>query len=47
MMTITIRVVAPKKPSKPQSAEMDAATELVQMEYEPGLTLTGPDVLLK
>ena len=47
MMTITIGDVTPKKPSKPQSAEMDAATELVRMAKEQGLALTGPDGLLK
>ena len=43
MMTITIGDVTPKKPSKPQSAEMDAAAELVRMAREQGLALTGPD----
>ena len=31
MTTITIGDVTPKKPSKPQSVEMDAATELVRV----------------
>ena len=39
--------VTPKKPGKPQSAEMDAATELVRMAKEQGLVFTGPDGLLK
>ena len=47
MMTITIGDVTPKKPSKPQSAEMDAAAELVRMAREQGLALTGPDGRLK
>ena len=47
MMTITIGDVTPNKPGKPQSAEMDAATELVRMAKEQGLVLTGPDGLLK
>ena len=47
MMTIIIGEVTPKKPSKPQSAEMDAATALVRMAKEQGLALTGPDGLLK
>jgi putative transposase len=47
MMTITIGDVTPKKPGKPQSAEMDAATELVRLAKEQGLALTGPDGLLK
>ena len=47
MWTITSGEVTPKKPGKPQSAEMDAATELVRMAKEQGLVFTGPDGLLK
>ena len=47
MMTITIWDVTPKKPGRPQSAGMDAATELVRMAKEQGLSLTAPDGLLK
>ena len=46
-MTITIGSVTPKKPPNPQSAEMDAVTELVRVAKEQGLLLTGPDGLLK
>jgi hypothetical protein len=36
-----------KKPGKPQTAEIDATTELVRMAKEQGLALTDPDRLLK
>lgn len=37
----------PKKPGKPQSAKLDAATELIRMAYQYGLAFTGADGLLK
>jgi len=37
----------PKKERPEQSAEMNAATELVPTAKEQGLTLTGPNGLLK
>jgi putative transposase len=45
MMTATIEDVARKKPEL--SAEQQAATELVRLAKEQGLSLTGPDGLLK
>src|SRR5881275_1107195 len=45
MMTATIEDVARKKPEL--SAEQQAATELVRLAREQGLSLTGPDGLLK
>jgi transposase-like protein len=39
--------VTPEKERVPQSAEMEAATELVRMAKEQGLALTGPNGLLK
>lgn len=47
MMTITMGSMTPKKEHPEQSAEMDAAAELVRMTKEQGLALTGPNVLLK
>src|ERR1700743_2819462 len=46
MMTATLDDVAKKKQAE-QSAEQQAATELVRMAREQGLCLTGPDGLLK
>ena len=45
-MTATLDDVTKKKPVE-QSAEQRAATELVRMAREQGLSLTGPDGLLK
>ena len=45
-MTATLDGVTKKKPVE-QSAEQQAATELVRMAREQGLSLTGPDGLLK
>ncbi len=45
-MTATIDDVAKKKPSE-QSAKQQAAAELVQMAKEQGLSLTGPEGLLR
>ena len=45
-MTATLDDVAKKKPAE-QSAEQQAAVELVRMAKEQGLSLTGPDGLLK
>ena len=45
MMTATIEDVAKKKPEP--SAEQQAAAELVRLAKEQGLSLTGPDGLLK
>ena len=45
MMTATIDDVAKKKPEP--SAEQQAAAELVRLAKEQGLSLTGPDGLLK
>ena len=47
MMTITMGSMTPKKERPEQSAEMNAATELVRMAKEQGLALTGPNGLLK
>ncbi len=46
MMTTTLDVVSPKKKPEP-SAEEVAAQELVRLAKEQGLSLTGPDGLLK
>ena len=46
MMTTTLDVVSPKKKPEP-SAEEVAAKELVRLAKEQGLSLTGPDGLLK
>jgi putative transposase len=45
-MTATLDGVTKKKPAE-QSAEQQAAVELVRMAQEQGLSLTGPDGLLK
>src|SRR5258708_13741559 len=45
-MTATLNDVVNKKPAE-QSAELQAATELVRLAKEQGLSLTGPDGLLK
>ena len=45
-MTATLNVVAEKKQAE-QSAEAQAAVELVRLAKERGLSLTGPDGLLK
>src|SRR3954466_4976570 len=45
-MTATLDGVAKKKPAQ-QSAEAQAAVELVRLAKEQGLSLTGPDGLLK
>jgi putative transposase len=42
----TLDGVAKKKPAE-QSAEQQAAAELVRLAHEQGLSLTGPDGLLK
>ena len=46
-MTTTLNGVAKKKKADEQSAEQQAAVELVRMAKEQGLSLTGPDGLLK
>ena len=46
MMTATLNDVTKKKPSE-ESAEQRAAAELVRLATEQGLSLTGPDGLLK
>src|SRR3954466_9014564 len=46
-MTATLDTVAKKKESPPESAELQAARELVRQAKEQGLSLTGPDGLLK
>src|ERR1700728_3867256 len=46
MMTATLDDMAKKKQVE-QSAEQQAAVELVRMAREQGLSLTGPDGLLK
>src|SRR6201995_1691041 len=46
-MTATLDTVAKKKESPPESAELQAARELVRQAREQGLSLTGPDGLLK
>ena len=45
-MTTTLDDVTKKKPAE-QSAEQQAATELVRLAQEQGLSLTGPEGLLK
>src|SRR6187551_3360700 len=45
--TATLDAVAKKKESPPDSAELTAARELVRRAREQGLSLTGPDGLLK
>ena len=45
-MTATLNDVTKKKPAE-SSAEQQAATELVRLAKEQGLSLTGPDGLLK
>ena len=45
-MTATLNDVAKKKDAE-QSAEQQAAVELVRLAKERGLSLTGPDGLLK
>ena len=45
-MTMTLNDVAKKKPAE-ESAEQQAAGELVRLAKEQGLSLTGPDGLLK
>ena len=45
-MTATLNDVANKKPAE-ESAEQQAAAELVRLAQEQGLSLTGPDGLLK
>src|SRR6201999_1859453 len=48
VMTATLDAVASKKKDKPEaSAEQKAAEELVRRAREQGLSLTGPDGLLK
>ena len=46
MMGVTLDEMAKRKPAE-VSAEQQAATELVRMAKEQGLSLTGPDGLLK
>jgi hypothetical protein len=46
-MTATLPDVAAKKEQAEQSAEQQAAAELVRLAKEQGLSLTGPDGLLK
>jgi len=46
-MTATLPDVAAKKEQAEQSAEQQAAVELVRLAKEQGLSLTGPDGLLK
>ncbi|TYC19672.1 hypothetical protein FXF52_35395 [Micromonospora sp. MP36] len=45
-MTATLNDVTPRKKPEP-SAEEQAAAELVRLAREQGLSLTGPDGLLK
>jgi transposase-like protein len=45
-MTATLDEMAKRKPAE-VSAEQEAATELVRLAKEKGLSLTGPDGLLK
>ena len=45
-MTATLDDVTKKKPAE-ESAEQRAAAELVRLAQEQGLSLTGPDGLLK
>jgi putative transposase len=46
MMTVTLDDMAKRKPVE-MSAEQQAAADLVRMAKEKGLSLTGPDGLLK
>src|SRR4029453_18118020 len=46
-MTATLGDVTPRKKKPPASAEEQAAAELVRLAKEQGLSLTGPDGLLK
>ena len=46
-MTTTLKDMAPKKKPAEASAEQQAAVELVRLAKEQGLSLTGPDGLLK
>jgi putative transposase len=46
VMTATLNDVAKRKPAE-ESAEQRAAAELVRLAREQGLSLTGPDGLLK
>ena len=46
-MTATLDDVTPKKKPAEPSAEQQAAAELVRLAKEQGLSLTGPDGLLK
>ena len=46
MMTARLNDVAEKDPGE-ESAEQQAAAELVRLAKEQGLSLTGPDGLLK
>ena len=46
MMTATLNDVAKKRPAE-ETAEQQAAAELVRLARERGLALTGPDGLLK
>jgi putative transposase len=46
MMTVTLDDMAKRKPAE-VSGEQQAATELVRLAKEQGLSLTGPDGLLK
>src|SRR4051794_20001637 len=46
-MTATLETVTKKKELPPESAELQAARELVRQAKEQGLSLTGPDGLLK
>ena len=46
-MTATLDEMAKRKPPAEATAEQQAAVELVRMAKEKGLSLTGPDGLLK
>src|SRR5690349_23292826 len=46
-MTATLNDVTPRKKKPEPSAEEQAAAELVRLAQEQGLSLTGPDGLLK
>jgi putative transposase len=46
-MTATLDDVAPKKKLDKESAEQRPARELVRLAQEQGMSLTGPDGLLK
>ncbi|MFI6333316.1 transposase, partial [Micromonospora chersina] len=46
-MTATLNDVTPRKKKPEPSAEAQAAAELVRLATEQGLSLTGPDGLLK